>query len=177
MPHAITLFAGSRAALRPFVELVPGTTIYALTPAATVFVLPVGEALLDALHDRNGTGEWLDEPTHPLGAPPRLTTRDVAFAAQASRDTALAYLETCYQGGNGWQSAAVWIDGGMAMRPALAHTSEHRPAKLLPINGALRLLGITARYAAPDDDEFTVFGLADYRSNARILAHAQPAKV
>jgi len=58
------------------------------------------------------------------------------------------------------------------MRPALAHSSEARPSKLLPINGALRLIGVVAKYATPADDEFAAFGLSQYRSNDVITARA-----
>ena len=127
-------------------------------------------ALLILLHGRYGTGEWLEQPTHPDAAPPCLTSTDLAFAATASVGTGLAYLETNYFGGAGWQSAAVWIDGRLAMRPALVHASEARPPKLWPINGALRLLGVSASYARLADDEFTAFGLPAFRDHSAIHA-------
>jgi hypothetical protein len=172
MSHSVRLFAGPKRALRPFAEAVPGTRIFALTANAPAFVITVDDPLLDALHACNGTGEWLDGPAHPDGAPPQLTTTDLTFAALASTGTALAYLETAYFGGIGHQTAAVWIDGKLAMRPALAHSSEPRPSKLLPINGALRLIGVVATYATPADDEFTAFGLSQYRRHEAIHARA-----
>lgn len=174
MSHSVRLFAGPRLALRPFLEAVPNTRIYALTREAPAFVLPVEDNVLDRLHARNGTGEWLDSPTHPDTAPPRLTTTDLAFAAHASVGSALAYLETEYFGGQGWQSAAVWIDGQLAMRPALAHSGERRAPKLLPINGALRMLGVEANYAHPADDEFSRFGLPDFRDHDAIASKGLP---
>jgi hypothetical protein len=170
MGHTLRLFAGPKAALRPYREAIASLRIFALTPAAPLFVLPLSDDLLDGLHRRYGTGEWLEHPAHPIAAPPRLTSTDLTFAAHASTGSALAYLETEYFGGVGQQAAAVWIDGRLAMRPALAHSSEGRPPKLLPINGALRMLGVTARYATPDDDEFTAFGLSHYRDHDAIAA-------
>lgn len=176
MGHAVRLFAGPKLALRPFLEALPGACAYALTPLAPAYVLPVDDDILDALHARNGTGEWLDAPSHPKAAPPRLTTTDVDFAQRASAGTALAYLETEYFGGTGWQSAAVWIDGRTAMRAALAHSSENRAAKLLPINGALKLLGVTAHYTSPIDDAFSAFGLARYRDVEAIRERGLPVQ-
>ncbi|MDZ4840567.1 MAG: hypothetical protein SH859_00255 [Hyphomicrobium aestuarii] len=174
MSHSVRLFAGPKRALRPFVETVPGTLIFALTADAPAYVITVDDRLLDALHACNGTGEWLDAPAHPDAAPPQLTTTDLTFAALASTGTALAYLETAYFGGIGHQTAAVWIDGKLAMRPAIAHTSEARPSKLLPINGALRLIGVAATYATPADDEFAAFGLQLYRNHEAVAARALP---
>ncbi len=174
MSHAVCLFAGPKLALRPYLGLLDGQRLYALTARASAYVLPVDDRLLDALHARHGTGEWLTQPSYRDGGAPRLTTTDLAFAAQASIRSALVYIETDYFGAMGWQAAAAWIDGAIAMRPALAHTSEARAVKLLPVNGALRLIGINAAHTTPGDDEFTAFGLATYRSNQAICERAIP---
>ncbi|MBX9926874.1 MAG: hypothetical protein K2Y05_10990 [Hyphomicrobiaceae bacterium] len=175
MSHDVRLLAGPKLALRPYQDAVANLRIYALLPRAAAYVLPLDDDVLDALHARNGTGEWLSEPTHAEASPPNLTTTDIAFAAKASTRSALVYLETNYFGRTGWQAAAAWIDGEIAMRPALAHTREARATKLLPINGALRLVGIVAQYTTTADDEFTAFGLTHYRSNAAIHERAIPA--
>jgi hypothetical protein len=170
MGHALRLFAGPKAALRPFRDVVPITRAYALTPAAPLYVIPVDDTLLDALHAAYGTGEWLEHPSHPEAAPPRLTSTDMVFAARASTGTGLAYLETEYFGGVGWQAAAVWIDGKLAMRPALTHSSDGRAPPLRPINGALRMLGIVVPRGSVAEDEFAALGLPLYRNHDAILS-------
>lgn len=166
MGHSVSLLAGSLGALRPYLQIVRGSCAYALTPGAQLLVLPLTEQVHDALHAAYGTGEWL-----PAG--PRLSSRDLAFALDASRGTALAYLETDYFGGVGGQCAVLWVGGGEVLRPACmdAAVGRTRPPVFWPINAALKGLGV----AAPSGlDEFTAFGLGNFRSNERIIAEAVP---
>lgn len=169
MGHHVRLFIGPRAALRPFVALVPAARVFALTPSASLFVLPWDDEIVDAFHLAYGTGEWLDiDGTRGL----HLTTADMTFASRASSRTALAWIETEYHGGTGEQVAAAWIDGGLQMKPNLQREGERRPQSLWPINMALRMLGVVVK--APARDEFESFDLDGYRSNDDILAKATP---
>ena len=164
------MFVGPRAALRPFVEIAPGARVYGLTPAASLFALPLTDDVHDALHAAYGTGEWLDIG---IDQSPRLTTTDIAFAAAASRRAALVWLETCGPGGegcDGGQIAAAWIDGSLEMKPSLLRGGEHRPVPLRPVNTALRMLGVTTAGSARD--EAAVLGLSGYRSLEAIAARA-----
>ena len=172
MGHAVRLFIGPRAALRPFVALVPAARVFALTPSAPLFVLPWDDEIVDAFHLAYGTGEWLDiDGTRGL----HLTTSDLTFASRASSQTALAWIETGYHGGAGEQVAAAWIDGGLQMKPNLLREGARRPQSLRPINMALRMLGVLVK--APARDEFEAFDLDGYRSNEAILARATPVTV
>jgi len=170
MSHGIRAFVGPKAALRPFAGVVPRATAYALVPAAPYFVLPVTEAVLDALHAAYGTGEWL-EGAAPHGAP-MLTSTDLAFAAKASLGSALAYVETDYFGGEGAQRAVAWIDGEIAVKPAAFATASQRSHTLWPVNTALRAIGVKAAGPAATGDEFTVMGLGHFRSNEEIISRA-----
>lgn len=170
MAHHLRLFAGPKTALRPFLDAVSGARIFALTPLAQLFVVPLTDPVHDALHAANGTGEWIDFDTRESS--PRLTTTDMAFAASAARGSALVWLETYYDGGAGEQAACVWIDGALQMKPVALRLGENRPWPLRPINQALRMLGVAPTGLGPANDEFTSFGLAAYRSNDDILRRA-----
>ena len=164
MGHAIQIFVAPLRALRAFQQAVPEVQLYALTPAAPLLVLPLTEDLHDALHRAYGTGEWLERG-------PRLTSSDLAFAANASVAGALAYLETDYFGGTGEQSAVVWQYGRLSFGPAHMASDAPRPPHLRPINAALKALGLIA---ARGLDEFDTFGLGHYRSNDAIIERAMP---
>lgn len=167
MSHHLHLFVGHQEVLRRYIELAPHLRLFRLTVAAELAVLAIDDDVLDALHKIYGTGEWSDTL--------RLTSSDLAFAAETSKRGALAYVETDYFGGAGRQAAAVWTGGALALRP-LAMTSEQglaRPAATWPINAALRLLGVTAPARS---DAFEAFGLGQYRSVAEIATGAIPVQ-
>ena len=139
--------------------------MFALTPAADVLALPLSHDLHDALHAAYGTGEWLD-----AGA--RISTGDQIFASQASRGSALAYLEIHTFGGVGEQSAALWLDGHTVLKPTTlaADLAARRAPAFWPINVALKGLGIAP---AADGDALAVVGLAAFRSNEDLVANAR----
>jgi hypothetical protein len=168
MGHNVYLFAGHLEVLRRYRDASTHAHLYRLTPAAELVVMPMDEALQDDLHQRFGTGEWLDVL--------RLTSSDMVFAAEVSRRGTLAYIETSYFGGAGLQAAALWGGGALAIRP-LSMTNEQsagRPVATRPINAALRGLGVVAAGRA---DEFDTFGLSQYRSNADIVTHGIPVRI
>jgi hypothetical protein len=167
--HRIHLFAGPIGVLDRFRMTVPVARLYRLTPSADIAVLPFDDAIQDALHVVNGTGDWLESSGH------RLSTRDLAFAAEVSRIGPLAYLETDYSGRDGNQSAAFWIGGACTIGPLSLDTATAltRPAPFWPINAALRALGIKA---TTSEDEFTAFGLRGVVSNDAIHTNAIPAR-
>ena len=75
-----------------------------------------------------------------------------AWAQALSADTALAYIETEYVGGEGFERAGVWSRGTIALGPFEGAGS---------INQALRALGI---HAAAGIEEFEFVGLGRHRS-------------
>lgn len=164
--HRLRLFIGPPAALARFVAAVPGAGIYELTSGAQFLALPFDDEIQDALHTANGTGDWGE--TSPIA----LSTGDLAFAALASRAAPLAYLETDYEGQEGTQAAALWLDGELIIPPLAIDTATalQRPPSVWPINAALRGLGVVAK---PPHDEFTSFGLRAWTSNAEIRARAR----
>ena len=60
MGHAVRLFAGPLVALRAFEQISRHARIFALTPEATVFVVPFDEDLEDDVQQFQGTGACLD---------------------------------------------------------------------------------------------------------------------
>lgn len=167
MAHHLHLFAGHLEVLRRYTEIVPQAKLYRLSAGAELAVLPVDDDALDALHKIYGTGEWNDTL--------RLTSTDLAFAAETSRRGSLAYLETDYFGGTGAQAAAMWSGGALALRP-LAMSTENgigRPPATWPINAALRLLGVEPPAGF---DAFEAFGLGRYRSITDVATRALPLR-
>ena len=144
MAHSVKLFVGLPLSLRPFLDLSPDARLYLLTPGADVAVLPFDDLVQDALHRRFGTGDW------PENQAIQLSTTDQTFAAQCSAAAPIAYLETEYVGGTGWQSAALWQSGRLAIGPASMQTGGDVPLRmqsLWPINVVLRSLGMHERRA------------------------------
>jgi hypothetical protein len=75
-----------------------------------------------------------------------------AWAQQLSSDTAVAYIETEYVGGEGFERAGVWSGGKIALGPLDGAGS---------INQALRALGVQPRAGI---EEFELVGLGRHRS-------------
>ena len=144
--------------MRRCVEAASHARIFALTSQAPLFVMPLTQIVRDQLHAANGTGEW---PEIFVGA--TLTTTDLAWSARASVGSALAWVARTADvtEASNHQSAAVWIDGGVAMKPTQMSENDRRPRKLWPVNMALRLLGVETEIASgPFQDESVTFGLA-----------------
>ena len=169
------MLVGPKAALRPYGAIVPAARVFALTPGAFLFVLPLSDDIHDALHAANGTGEWLIVGGSDRSL--RLTTTDMAFAGRASAGSALGWIETDYSGGAGTQAGAVWTGGELTMRPSLLPDRENRPWPLRPVNAALRMLGVSATGTGLQSDEFATFGLGHYRSNEDIVREALEVRV
>jgi len=162
MEHVLRLFVGPVPALAALAGGAPDARIYELTAASDLLVLLLDDGLHEALHAAYGTGEWLESG-------PRLTTRDLAAGAAASRGAGLAYVEIEAGDGEGRQSAVVWIDGALAMHPVTMSVRERRaraPA-FWPVNAALRALGVKALGGV---DELSTFGLAGLRDASDLEA-------
>jgi hypothetical protein len=115
-----------------------------------------------------------DEPT-PFEHLDRLTARLGAWAEEQSRLFSLAYIETDYFGGDGWQAAMAWAEGRVVFGPVLT-TDLHQGGKFIPtpllegaINRAVRHLGVDRGAAR---DEFDALGLGGHRSNESWLSES-----
>ncbi len=77
-----------------------------------------------------------------------------------SKGSAIAYMETEYFGGEGFERSAVFRDSELALGPLDGAGA---------INGALRVLGVAAQ---PGQQEFDVVGLGRHRSLEEWLSGA-----
>jgi hypothetical protein len=115
-----------------------------------------------------------DEPA-PFEYLERLTARLATWAEAASVAFPLAYVETEYFGGDGWQAAMAWVGGGVALGPIrtsdLWQDGKCAPTPLLEgaINQAARLIGVDRGSVR---DEFDALGLGRHRSNESWLSEA-----
>ena len=98
------------------------------------------------------------------GLPPR-TVKLLQIGKAFSVKAPLAYVETEYFGGAGFQGAVVWANGQMIFGPALTGDGEDFQTDDLPdgaINIALRKLGVLR---GNSHDEFDAIGLGKHRDN------------
>jgi hypothetical protein len=108
-----------------------------------------------------------DEPA-PFEHLERLTARLGAWAEAASAAFPLAYVETDYFGGYGWQAAMAWVGGRVTFGPVrttdLWREGKYTPTPLLDgaINQSARLVGVDRGLVR---DEFDALGLGRHRSN------------
>ncbi|MEU9129190.1 hypothetical protein AB0D08_13965 [Kitasatospora sp. NPDC048540] len=77
-----------------------------------------------------------------------------------SQSAPIAYLEAAYFGGEGSQSAAVWVDGRLTLGPLHLAEDGPDPDDGTPISQALRRLGARRD---PGRDEFETVGLGRRR--------------
>jgi hypothetical protein len=171
MAHEVSLFVGSATALQRFVELLPAARAYTLTPDSDLAVLPFDEPLEAALQKRHGIGDW------PEAQALLLSTSVQFFAAECSLRAPLGYVETHYDEAGGQQSAVLWQGGLTVVGPTtldISGSGATRAPSLWPVNVVLRTLGVRV---TPPDDEFTAFGLGQFRDHAAIHAGAWPFRV
>jgi hypothetical protein len=84
-----------------------------------------------------------------------------AFTEALSKEGPVLYFETEYFGREGGQSAAVWMDGKLALEPVNEDDG--------PINRGLELMGLIPK---PPQDAFETLGLGDCADNDDWLARA-----
>jgi hypothetical protein len=139
-------------------------------PGARVVPLSLGFGFLPITDQLAGE----DEPV-PFEHLDRLTARLGAWAQGHSGEFPLAYIETDYFGGDGWQAAIAWVGGRVAFGPV--RTSDRwEGGKFVPtpllegaINQAVRLIGV---HRGSVRDEFDALGLGRHRSNESWLSVA-----
>lgn len=107
------------------------------------------------LDDQNLDGILGSTDKETVGTFQYLTPALNAFLRSASRSGIIAYIETEYFGGHGFQGAAVYAQGAVLLEPEMAKGDV--------INRALNLLGV--RVSKRHRDAFDAVGLGDYRSN------------
>jgi len=164
MGHHIRGFIARQDDLCKAAESLPGARV---APLSLDFgFLPVTEPLAGG-----------DEPA-PFEHLERLTARLGAWAEEQSRLFPVAYVETDYFGGDGWQAAMAWVGDRAVFGPV--RTSDLWAAGKLAltpllegaVNQAVRLLGVERGAVR---DEFDALGLGRHRSNESWLSEASTA--
>ncbi|MEU4641085.1 hypothetical protein [Micromonospora sp. NPDC023814] len=133
---------------------------FALLPVTPQLV----EELTGALPDFSVAERSPAEPFHLV-----LSAALAGVLAGWSRSGPVAYLEAEFAGGAGYQSAVVWLGGGVSWGPRVDHLFDG-PRSEWPLNAALARLG-----AEPGAwiDPFAELGLHVERSTAGWLAHGR----
>lgn len=120
-------------------------------------MVPLSETLLRELQRK---ADGATDPTDVSGALEFLTPAVEHWARSLSHECVVAYVETEYFGGEGFERAVVWRDARLALGP-LDGTGS--------INRALRALGVQGRNG---QEEFEVVGLGRHRSLEEWLSEA-----
>ncbi|MBI3297947.1 MAG: hypothetical protein HYZ75_07280 [Elusimicrobia bacterium] len=148
MAYRLRAFIAERRQLEALAARLQGARVIDLT--GSLGILP----LVDGVESMLASG----------GKPPfgglKVSEALAAAAAAASGDGPLAYAEADYQRDKDFQAAVVWAAGKVVYGPRLDATAwDPREAgdSGRPVNGALRLLGVSA---AGFDDEWDAVGLA-----------------
>lgn len=141
-------------------------------------IVPLTSTLREFVHSQNPEEASLLRPT--FGS---LTNAIGGWAERVFANHAVAYIETEYHGGVGSQRALVWKGGCIVVGP-VEHDDERtqlpRRRRLfvgsrpdltqLPINSALRFLGVTADDAK---DEFDTIQLGTFRETDSVAQQHQ----
>jgi hypothetical protein len=120
-------------------------------------LLPITDALAKELLGYRSETE--DVLTRPLEC---LSDGLHALAVAISHDTSVAYISTCYFGGQGRQDAVVWDNGSVRFSPVTPGYSQDWPNS--SISQALRMIGVIAEGG---QDEFDSLGLGKHRETHR----------
>ena len=165
MSHELELFVGTRATLERLQTRWPDAQPYRPTPQAKFAVLPI----MDWQAYEHAQAEGLRVP-EGWAEPTDLTPAELEDLAAFSVGAALAYVQTNYFGGRGWQGAILWRDGTCVYGPEVMWADDEggRPSAEWPINRALRGLGVQSW---PGRDEFATLGLG-YRSYRDLIEGA-----
>ena len=116
-------------------------------------LLPITEDFAKAL------SVYASQTKTPLNKPiEELSDELQILAIEISHDCPVAYISTCYFGGQGGQNALVWDKGSLRFSPTTQGYDQVWPNS--PISQALRAIGVLAEEGM---DEFDNVGLGKHR--------------
>ncbi len=153
--YSLCALLGDSAYLKSGPAEVPGTRVIDLH--GSLAMVPLSEALLREIQREWGGSQG---STRIQGVFEFLTPPVERWVRAISEGSALAYIETEYFGGEGFERSAVFRDSQVVLGPLDGAGA---------INGALRALGVAAR---PGQEEFDVVGLGRHRSLEEWLSEA-----
>ncbi|MCA0458167.1 MAG: hypothetical protein LCI00_29645 [Chloroflexi bacterium] len=158
MGYDITAFVGQEGTFAEFRQLSPYIT-----------VAPLNQGFELVLND-----EYFENALK-LGKSPipeeyedlSLSQNMLDWVALLSRRVPVAFVNAHFFGGNGSQSAALWRNGKMVLKPTtnsmmIGSYYGHLKDPKMPINSVMHELGVTA---TPPEDEFEAIGFPKHRHN------------
>ena len=152
--YSLCALLGDSACLKSGLAELPGARVIDLQGLAMV---PLSEALLREIQ-RQWRGS--EGSTRVEGVFEFLTPPVESWVRALSKGSTLAYLETEYFGGEGFERSVVFRDSHVLLGPLDGAGA---------INGALRALGVAAK---PGQEEFDFVGLGRHRSLEEWLSEA-----
>jgi len=153
--YSLCALLGDSAYLKSGLAEVPGARVIDLQGGLAM--VPLSETLLREIQQewRGSQGSTRVEGVFEFLTPP------VESCVRAlSKGSAIAYMETEYFGGEGYERSAVFRDAHVILGPLDGAGA---------INGALRALGVAAQ---PGQQEFDAVGLGRHRSLEEWLSEA-----
>ena len=153
--YSLCALLGDSAYLKSGLAEVPGTRVIDLHEG--LGMVPLSESLLRAiqLEWRGSQGSTRVEGVFEFLTPPVEN-----WVRELSNGSAIAYMETEYFGGEGFERSAVFRDSNVVLGPLDGAGA---------VNRALRALGVAAK---PGQEEFDVVGLGRHRSLEEWLSEA-----
>jgi hypothetical protein len=170
MGHSISGFIAREDELTEITSGYKGTLIIPLTQGFAF--LPMNDELYDELiSNRDFLADICDERFLYL------SSKIFQLGREFSLKTPVAYIETDYFGGDGFQRAVAWKDGEVRFGPCVAGNEEGVQTDKWysdPINRALQEIEVRGYLMENEDefpkDEFEELGLDKYRSNEDWIA-------
>ena len=153
--YSLCALLGDSSHLKSRLAEVPGIRVIDLQ--GDLGMVPLSEPLLREVQERwpGAVGS-----THVAGVFEFLTPPVENWVRALSKGSAIAYIETEYFGGEGFERSAIFRDSNVVLGPLDGAGA---------VNGALRALGIVAK---PGQEEFDVVGLGRHRSLEEWLSEA-----
>ncbi len=153
--YSLCALLGDSSHLKSRLGSVPGTRVIDLEEG--LGLVPLSESLL-----REIQREWQgsEESTHVADVFEFLTPPVENWVRALSMGSAIAYMETEYFGGEGFERSAIFRDSNVVLGPLDGAGA---------VNRALRALGIEAK---PGQEEFDAVGLGRHRSLEEWLSEA-----
>jgi hypothetical protein len=165
MPHNIQGFVARENELRNLLAAYKSAHVIPLTQGFAF--APMTDALYEEL--TNANREFLADIADERFL--YLSSKLFQTGREFSKTIPVAYLETDYHGGEGFQKAVAWDDGNVRYSPSVAGNEEgfQKDSDSYPINSALSWIGVQG-YLTDDPerfgrDEFEELELDKFRSN------------
>jgi hypothetical protein len=163
--HDIVGFAGTKTTLMRLRELWPYSRLFQLAAGSDFVFLPIDD-MNSFEPDHPSETIPLDEFWHEKSFLPSY----IEWFACLSETDSLVWLKTAFNGGAGYQAAILWTRGAHIFGPEVKWSGDEAESSEMPINRALRRLGVRS---TDKRDEFDVFGLGAYRNYQDLVACAK----